>query len=69
METEFLSKSEIESLTGYKRCTEQAEWLVHMGLPHRMDGRRLILSRSHVRLWLEGRPIVQSAGPRLDLVR
>lgn len=69
MDAEFLSKSEIESLTGYKRCTEQAEWLVHMGLPHKTVGSRVILSRLHVRMWLEGKPIRQSAGPRLDLVR
>lgn len=69
MEAEFLSKSEIESLTGYKRVSDQAEWLVGMGVVHRMAGRRLIISREHVRLWLAGKPVRQSEGPRLDLVR
>lgn len=59
--SEFLDVSELLRLTGYARVAEQAQWLVAHSIPHHKDGRRIIVSRMHVRLWLEGR-LVQNHG-------
>ena len=56
--TEFLTNQELHQLTGYARANLQAEWLKQHALPHRLDGRRVIISRTHVQQWLEGRTVV-----------
>ena len=58
--TEFLNSTELHDLTGYARATSQAQWLKERALPHRLDGRRVIVSRVHVQAWLEGRTVVSS---------
>ena len=58
--SEFLSATELHALTGYARATSQASWLKEHALPHRLDGRRVIVSRVHVQAWLEGRTVVSS---------
>ncbi len=50
--TEYLAPPELHTLTGYARRTQQASWLVERGIPHRLDGPRLIVSRVHVQQWL-----------------
>lgn len=62
---EYLPPPELHRLTGYARPTEQAEWLKDRGIPHRLDGKRIILSRVHVQSWLEGRTVVHSKGLNL----
>lgn len=59
---EYLPPPELHDLTGYARAGAQAAWLKEKGIAHRLDGRRVIVSRVHVRAWLEGRPVVQSLG-------
>lgn len=61
-ESEFLSTTELHQLTSYARSDKQAEWLKSNGIPFRVDGKRVIVSRDHVRGWLEGRTMVASAG-------
>lgn len=52
---EILSADEIRDVTGYARAAQQAAWLRERCVPHRLEGRRVILSRHHFREWLEGR--------------
>lgn len=66
--TEYLSTEEIHALTGYARPTSQASWLKEKGIPHLLDGRRVVVSRIHVQHRLEGRNIV-SSGLNLGAVR
>lgn len=59
---ELLDKIELRLLTGATRADAQAAWLAAQGLPHRRDGARVIVSRHHVRLWLEGKQAPRSSG-------
>lgn len=63
--SEFLSQPELYTLTGYARAGQQSDWLKTKGIPFRQDGRRVIISREHVRNWLEGRTLVTSSGLNL----
>lgn len=67
--TEYLISPELHTLTGYARPTSQATWLKEHGIPHRLDGRRIIVSRVHVQAWLEGRPTVTFGGINLEAVK
>lgn len=60
---EFLDSAELHRLTDFARVEKQAVWLKEKAIPHRVDGRRIIVSREHVRAWLEGRTVVTSTGP------
>lgn len=68
-EPEFLSTADLHALTGYSRAAEQEVWLKEHGIPHRRDGRRIILARFHARAWLEGRHVVASNEPNLSALR
>ena len=61
--TELYDDDELVRLTDCKRAADQAAWLAERGIPHRKEGRRVLVSRVHVREWLEGRNIVVSEGP------
>lgn len=63
--TEYLPPPELHQLTGYARSGQQAEWLATQGIPHKVDGRRVIVSRIHIQAWLEGRTVVHSTGLNL----
>lgn len=65
---EFLSATELHQLTGFARATGQAVWLKEKGVPHRLDGRRVIVARTHALAWLEGKVVV-SGGVNLSAVR
>lgn len=60
---ELYSAEELHRLTASARATPQAEWLKEHGIPHQLDGKRVIVSRIHVRAWLEGRTVLSSIGP------
>ena len=60
---EFLDKAELHQLTGAARVKAQAAWLKAEAIPHKVAGERVIVSRLHVRAWLEGRAVVSSSGP------
>lgn len=57
---EYLDSVELHLLTGYTRGKAQANWLKEKSVAHRLDGRRVIVSRVHVQAWLEGRNVVSS---------
>lgn len=59
---EFLEAGELQLLTDYQRAAEQSAWLKERGIPHRREGSRVIVSRVHVRQWLEGRELVVGEG-------
>jgi hypothetical protein len=60
--SEFLGKPELRKLTGAARVNTQERWLSEQGVPYRRDGARLIVSRHHVRLWLERAHVPQGRG-------
>lgn len=62
---ELYAPQELHTLTDYARAGQQAAWLAERGIPHRVDGRRVIVSRVHVQAWLEGRTVVHSTGLNL----
>lgn len=66
-QSEFLSDAEKRDLTGFTRGAEQARWLETQGIPHRLVGRRVVVSRVHVRAWLQGAEVVASAGPHWNV--
>ncbi|MBK5203835.1 MAG: DUF4224 domain-containing protein [Polaromonas sp.] len=63
--SEYLPPQELHDVTGYARSGQQADWLAQQGIPHKVDGRRVIVSRIHVQAWLEGRTVVHSTGLNL----
>lgn len=67
MEAEFLTPAELRQFGATP--AEQAEAMKAQGLPFRQVGRRLLVSRYHVREWLAGRTTAPSRGPRLELVK
>lgn len=65
----LLTPDEVADLTGKIWSRHQSAWLVEMGIPHRLDGRRVIVSQKHVDQWLEGRTMVRSTGLALERIR
>ena len=65
----LLTPDELTRLTGKAWSRHQSDWLVEMGIPHRMDGKRVIVSQKHVDQWLEGRTMVRSNGLNLAAIR
>ena len=59
---ELMQRDELRELTGKAHAAAQAAWLKAHGVPHRVDGRRVILSRSHLRDWLNGVTVRPSGG-------
>lgn len=67
---EFLDKAELHQLTGFARVKAQAGWLAAKGIPHRVDGSRVIVCRTDAREWVQGKPlVVSSGGPNWAAVR
>jgi len=67
--TEYLSPQELHQLTDYARPSGQVEWLRAKGIPHREDGKRIIVSREHVRSWIEGKPVLARGGLNVSAIR
>lgn len=66
--SEFLAPEELKQLAGCTPVSKQDAWLTEQGIPHRLDRRRVIVSREHVRAWLEKRPLYSSNGPNWGAV-
>lgn len=66
--SEFLTAAELRELTGYRAAGRQDTWLTEQGIPHRKVGGRTIVSRNHVRDWLEGKPSRQSVRPDFSMI-
>jgi hypothetical protein len=60
---EYSNNEELQVLTNLSRAAAQASWLKEKSIPHRVDSRRVIVSRAHIRDWLEGRVASVSSGP------
>jgi hypothetical protein len=67
--SEYLTTPELHVLTGYARGSCQDSWLTFRGIPHKLEGTRVILSREHVRGWLEGRTVAHSNGLNLKAIK
>lgn len=63
--SEYLSPGELHHLTAYAQAGKHAVWLKEHAIPYRQDGSRVIVSREHVRAWLEGRTVASSSGLNL----
>lgn len=57
LESEFLSSKELTDLTGYRQTSGRTNWLARQGIPHRCNGRGVVVSRVHMRQWLEGKSL------------
>ena len=66
---ELMSRHEVREATGKARAADQSEWLTERGVPHRVDGRRVILSCAHFRAWPEGRITPKTSGINWGAVR
>lgn len=64
----LLTPSELRELTGCARRSDQAEWLSLNGIPFRLDGVRLLVSKAHAEAWLGG-VVVVSREPDLSGVK
>ena len=67
--SELLTLQERHELTGYARPGQQASWLREQGIPHRVDGKRVLVSRVHVQSWLSGRTMASSAGLNMAAIK
>lgn len=68
-EIELLAPIEIRKLAGASKTDEQEAFLKREGIPHKRRGRRILLSRAHVRAWLSGQVVTPSRGVNLGAVR
>jgi hypothetical protein len=71
--TEYLSPQELHQLTDYARPSGQVEWLRANGIPYKEEVKRgvirLIVSREHVRSWIEGKPVLARGGLKIEAIR
>lgn len=68
--SEFLTPAEVKDLAGgAATLMEQLRVLEAEGIPCRLVGKRLVVSRYHAREWLAGRHVTPTRGPKLELVR
>ena len=65
----LLSTQELRDLTGYRGRWQQIVWLNEQGIPHKVDGRRILVLREHVTAWMENRPIRQYTEPNWEAVK
>ena len=69
-DSEVLSPGEIRAASGGAVGVEaQHRVLTAHGVPHRVVGKRIVLSRYHLREWLAGRTVAPSRAPLLELVK
>lgn len=69
-ESELLKPAEVRDVCGgVARLADQSRILAEHGLPFKVVGRRVVLSRHHLREWLAGRVAAPSKAPRLELVK
>lgn len=59
---EFLDAAELHQLTGYARAKAQARWLAAEGIPHKFNGKNVVVRRAHSQAWVEGKPVAVSSG-------
>ncbi len=67
--SEFLSTDDLRELTQRAHKDAQAKMLEASGIPFRWLAGRLVVSRHHVREWLEGRTVAPSREPNMKAIR
>lgn len=67
--SEFLDRADIKTLADTADIDKQAIVLERLGIPYRLIGRRILVSRHHTREWLAGRVVTPSRGVDLSKVR
>lgn len=67
--SEYLDSRELKLLTDYKYRSKQAEWLKLKGIPFKLDGARLVVAKTHVQNWIEGKLVVQRGGMNLAAIK
>lgn len=65
---EWLSPSELKTMTGAAGADAQTQVLTQDGIPFRRRGNRMLVSRFHAREWLAGHNVTPSRGVNLSLV-
>lgn len=69
-ESEFLGPADVRALAGGQTKPEaQGAVLTLAGIPHKIVGRRVLVSRHHARLWLAGQPTTPITRPNLSAAR
>lgn len=69
MNNEYLSNQELSRLTGGSENSHKSHWLKLRSIPHQQDGKRIIVSREHVRDWLAGKVTLTRSGMNLNAIR
>ena len=69
MNNEYLSNQELSRLTGGCETSHKSNWLKQRCIPHQQDGKRIIVSREHVRDWLAGKVMLTRTGMNLSAIR
>ena len=67
--SEYLDSRELKLLTDYKQHKKQAAWLAIKGIPFKLDGERLVVAKTHVQNWLEGKQVIQRHGMNLAAIK
>lgn len=68
-ESELLRPAEVRDICGgAARLADQVRILEEQRVPHKVVGRRVLVSRHHLREWLAGRIVAAPRAPRLELV-
>ncbi|RGE46154.1 DUF4224 domain-containing protein [Comamonas testosteroni] len=69
MNNEYLSNQELSRLTGASENSSKSRWLNGRSIPFKVDGKRIIVSREHVRNWLEGKVTLTRTGMNMSAIR
>lgn len=68
MSDEFLDKPEVRKLTQRAHLDDQLAVLDREGIPYKVVGRAILVSRHHVRAWLCGQAVAPSRGPNMNAI-
>ena len=66
---EFLLPQEIKRMTSEGKLDAQEAFLKSEGIPHKRRGRRILVSRAHVRAWIAGAIFTPSRSINLEATR
>lgn len=66
---EFLLPQEIKRMTSQGKLDDQESFFKKEGIPHRRLGKRILVSRAHVREWIAGAVFVPSRGINMGAIK
>lgn len=67
--SEYLDSRELKTLTDYTYRSRQTEWLRAKGIPFKLDGSRLVVAKTHVQNWIEGKQVIQRHGMNVAAIK